>query len=180
MKWGLAPGAVGEDQPGGRRPGSGPESSLISSVTKQVSFHLWVLVSHLENRMLSQELLRTHPALTVHGSVVCPAKKHFPGPHPRSLVGVAGAHLPSRRIRRQCVTPPVRVHVSWVQLCKVRGASVGASDDREEASRGLGLEGIRGLGLGEKSGTQVPQMGNGWGGRRRVSRADSPGQEWRV
>lgn len=118
MKWGLAPGAVGEDQPGGRRPGSGPDSSLISSVTKQVSFQLWVLVSHLENRMLSQELLRAHPALTVHGSVVCPAKKHFPGPHPRSLVGVAGAHLPSQRIRRQCVTPPVRVHVSWVQLCK--------------------------------------------------------------
>lgn len=118
MKWGLAPGAVGEDQPGGRRLGSGPDSSLISSVTIQVRFHLWVPVSHLENRMLSQELLRAHPPLTAHSSVVCQAKKHFPGPHPCSLVRVAGTHLRSRRIRRQCVTPPVRVHVSWVQLCK--------------------------------------------------------------
>lgn len=57
---------------------------------------------------------------------------------------------------------------------------MGAVDDREKVSHGLGLEEIRGLGLGEKSRAQVPQIGNGWGGGRRVSKADSPGQEWRV
>lgn len=58
--------------------------------------------------------------------------------------------------------------------------SVGALDDQEEVSRGPGLEESGALGLGEKSGAQVPQTGNGWGGRRRVSREDSPGLEWRV